>query len=291
MDVTITIWLLTFRIPPYYCCCDFCFVFLAVVTTFGEEGGVRKTMLASCTRDRLLLWLLLIKTEAHMTGWSSSARKCTVICIVCPIFSLKVHKHHKHGQMVHTAQRKLWDCFIYLVSIKSPNRPFGSFQIIVGLLELSDVFVKLLLDAARLAEVVLQHGDLLVALRVLLLHLLLRRRADNMYWTSDCMHLNTWLNSSQSTPPYIFQCSIHFPFPFKKKAQQCDPFIHQLWDNWHDKHHRACLCVWPTSADKVMTELQPAAERPDSPLVQQVQLTEFKSTNAEINLKLWFSSF
>lgn len=69
----------------------------------------------------------------------------------------------------------------YLVSIKSPNRPFGSFQIIVGLLELSDVFVKLLLDAARLAEVVLQHGDLLVALRVLLLQLLLRRRADNMY--------------------------------------------------------------------------------------------------------------
>lgn len=176
----------------------------------------------------------------------------------------------------------------YLVSIKSPNRPFGSFQIIVGLLELSDVFVKLLLDAARLAEVVLQHGDLLVALRVLLLQLLLRRRADNMYWTSDCMHLNTWLNSSQSTPPYIFQCSIHFPFPFKKKKQHCDPFIHQLWDNWHDKHHRACLRVWPTSADKVMTELQPVTERPDSPLVQQVQLTEFKSTNAEINLKLWF---
>lgn len=35
-----------------------------------------------------------------------------------------------------------------------------------------------------------------------------------------------------------------------------------------------------------MTELQPVTERPDSPLVQQVQLTEFKSTNAEINLKL-----
>lgn len=62
-----------------------------------------------------------------------------------------------------------------LVSIKSPDGPFGSLQVIIGLFELSDVFVELILDAACLAEVVLQHGDLLVALRVLLLQLVLKR--------------------------------------------------------------------------------------------------------------------
>lgn len=60
--------------------------------------------------------------------------------------------------------------------IKSPDRPFSSLQVIVGLFELPDVFVELILDAARLAEVVLQHGDLLVALRVLLLQLVLEKR-------------------------------------------------------------------------------------------------------------------
>ena len=34
-------------------------------------------------------------------------------------------------------------------------RPFGSLQVIVGLLKLSDVFVELLLDAARLAQIIL----------------------------------------------------------------------------------------------------------------------------------------
>lgn len=59
------------------------------------------------------------------------------------------------------------------MSIKSPGRPFCSLQVIIGLFQLSDIFVELLLDAASLAEVVLQHGDLLVALRVLMLQLLL----------------------------------------------------------------------------------------------------------------------
>jgi len=76
---------------------------------------------------------------------------------------------------------------LYILTQNAPSRskcdikskvdtPFGSLQVIVGLFELSDVFVELLLDAAGLAEVVLQHGDLLVALRVLLLQLLLTRR-------------------------------------------------------------------------------------------------------------------
>lgn len=33
--------------------------------------------------------------------------------------------------------------------------PFGSLQVIVGLLKLPDIFVELLLDAARLAQVIL----------------------------------------------------------------------------------------------------------------------------------------
>lgn len=52
-------------------------------------------------------------------------------------------------------------------------RPFGSLQVVVGLFELSDVFVELLFDAACLAEVVLQHRDLLVALRILMLQFIL----------------------------------------------------------------------------------------------------------------------
>lgn len=58
--------------------------------------------------------------------------------------------------------------------IQGPLRPFSSLQVVVGLLQLSDVFVELLLDAACLAQVVLQHGDLLVALSVLMLQLLLQ---------------------------------------------------------------------------------------------------------------------
>lgn len=49
------------------------------------------------------------------------------------------------------------------------DQPFGSLQVIVGLFQLSDIFVELLFDATCLTKVVLQHGDLLVALGVLML--------------------------------------------------------------------------------------------------------------------------
>lgn len=58
------------------------------------------------------------------------------------------------------------------------HTPLGSLQVIVGLFQLSDVFVKLLLDAAHLTQVVLQQRDLLVALRILLLQLFLRKTAS-----------------------------------------------------------------------------------------------------------------
>lgn len=51
--------------------------------------------------------------------------------------------------------------------------PLGSLQVVVGLLQLPDIFMQLLLDAPRLDQVVLQHGDLLIALCVLLLQFLL----------------------------------------------------------------------------------------------------------------------
>lgn len=37
------------------------------------------------------------------------------------------------------------------------HRPLGSLQVIIRLLELSDIFVELLLDATSLAKVILQH--------------------------------------------------------------------------------------------------------------------------------------
>lgn len=61
---------------------------------------------------------------------------------------------------------------------RPPGGPLGSLQVVVGLLQLPDVFVQLILDAAGLAEVVLQHRDLLVALRVLLLHFVLNTRGQ-----------------------------------------------------------------------------------------------------------------
>lgn len=69
--------------------------------------------------------------------------------------------------------------------------PFGSLQIIVGLFQLAHVFVQLVLDAARLAEVVLQHGDLLVALRALLLQFVLETTAL------------AGMRSSDSDPPHL----------------------------------------------------------------------------------------
>lgn len=53
-------------------------------------------------------------------------------------------------------------------------RPFGSLQVVVSLLKLPNVFVELLLDAARLAKVILEHRNLFVTLGVLLLQLLLK---------------------------------------------------------------------------------------------------------------------
>ena len=49
------------------------------------------------------------------------------------------------------------------------SSPLGALQVIVGLLQLPHVLVQLLLDAARLAQVVLQDRHLLVVLGVLLL--------------------------------------------------------------------------------------------------------------------------
>ena len=57
----------------------------------------------------------------------------------------------------------------------SPS-PLGPLQVVVGLLQLPHVLVQLLLDAARLAQVVLQDRHLLVVLGVLLLQLLLQGR-------------------------------------------------------------------------------------------------------------------
>lgn len=53
-------------------------------------------------------------------------------------------------------------------------RPFGSLQVVVSLFKLPDVFVELLLDAACLAKVILEHRNLFVTLGVLLLQLLLK---------------------------------------------------------------------------------------------------------------------
>ena len=62
----------------------------------------------------------------------------------------------------------------YCVVVWSLCRPLGSFQVVVGLLQLPDVFVELLLDAPGLTQVTLQHVDLLVALGILLLQFLLQ---------------------------------------------------------------------------------------------------------------------
>lgn len=83
------------------------------------------------------------------------------------------------------------------------HRPFGSLQVIVGLLQLSNVFVELLLDAARLSQVVLQQRDLLEALRVLLLQPLLK---TEMFKITESISIETWTQCSSSccSSPSIF---------------------------------------------------------------------------------------
>lgn len=76
-------------------------------------------------------------------------------------------------------------------SMSPPDRPLGPLQVIIGLFQLPDVFVQLILDATRLAEVVLQHRDLLVALRVLLLQFVLNtgkeKRKHSTYRSRQCV--------------------------------------------------------------------------------------------------------
>lgn len=80
------------------------------------------------------------------------------------LYTLKTQSH-----MIRT----YWKRGIYFSMLPPPDRPLGPLQVVIGLFQLPDVFVQLILDAARLAEVVLQHRDLLVALRVLLLQFVL----------------------------------------------------------------------------------------------------------------------
>lgn len=83
---------------------------------------------------------------------------------------------------------------------ESTDGPLGSLQVVVGLLQLPHVFVELLLDAARLAEVVLQRGDLLVALGVLVLQLLLKKKKKKKRQTTD--DLQKELRFSSAPPPH-----------------------------------------------------------------------------------------
>ena len=88
---------------------------------------------------------------------------------------------HKNEFLSHAAE-------FYFISV-TVNRPLGSLQVVVGLFELSDVFVQLLLDAARLSEVVLQHRDLLVALSVLVLEALLEEERQTLLITSCLIYV------------------------------------------------------------------------------------------------------
>lgn len=64
------------------------------------------------------------------------------------------------------------------IKYKASLLPLGSFQVIVGLLQLPHIFVKLLLDAACLTQIILQHGNLFITLCVLVLQLFLRKKKE-----------------------------------------------------------------------------------------------------------------
>lgn len=57
--------------------------------------------------------------------------------------------------------------------------PFGSFQVVIGLLQLPDILLQLVFNCFRLGQVILQGGNLPVAFRMLRLKLLLRDRTDS----------------------------------------------------------------------------------------------------------------
>ena len=85
--------------------------------------------------------------------------------------------------------------------------PFSSLQVIVGLFKLSDVFVELLLDAASLSQVVLQHRNLFVALGVLLLQLLL-----NQWRREKSSGVSEWRETRIPNRPHV-PGKNPFPFP------------------------------------------------------------------------------
>lgn len=74
------------------------------------------------------------------------------------------------GQKAETRGSKT--CFLL------PHLPFCSFQVIVCLLQLSDVFLQLIFNCLCLSEVILQGRDLPVAFRMLRLKLLLKGKTD-----------------------------------------------------------------------------------------------------------------
>lgn len=66
--------------------------------------------------------------------------------------------------------------------------PLGPLQVIVDLLQLPDVFLKLVFDGRVLGELALQAGDLPVRLRVLRLILLLRGQRKQSRAGTECFH-------------------------------------------------------------------------------------------------------
>lgn len=119
--------------------------------------------------------------------------------------------------------------------------------------------MQLILDAACLAEVVLQHGDLLVALRALLLQFVLERqfwtgwrptaRTDRLFlphldpgWSINIIHFS-------ALPSFSSSCGGGWGVWPTSRARSCETI------SWISSE-----CVWPTSAVTAATQLQPNTE-------------------------------
>lgn len=152
----------------------------------------------------------------------------------------------------------------YCVVVWSLCWPLGSFQVIVGLLQLPDVFVELLLDAPGLSQVILQHVDLFVALGILLLQFFLegvggsreergktilnRRRTLKLYFPNTSQshaHPNSGGNHRGNAP---------FTPAFSGYGMMTPYLLLQLSGAQLNKCHWVCQSFWPISSGYVMSE-------------------------------------
>lgn len=93
-----------------------------------------------------------------------------------------LHLAHEPLELCHAQHWVLHTqvCGCHLTKLPLPHLPFGSFQVIIGLFQLPDVFLQLVFNGFCMSQVILQGRDLPVTLWMLHFKLLLQDRTESL---------------------------------------------------------------------------------------------------------------